>query len=466
MRLINIHTLELREFTGQPPPYIILSHRWTSNEPTYKQFRKRNPEQEEEKDGKEKGKAEGNTLTDNRKIEDFCVFVQEQQFRQTSHNILRTYNDIDAGTLVQWVWVDTVCIDKRSSAELSEAINSMWQWYARADRCIVYLSDVESTAGKGRFSKTRPKRADLDQWIQFELSAWFTRGWTLQELLAPRSVTFCDQHWSIIGALLNFHPSQFRHIGLAQHVSSASGIEQRYLPGSYSAKTVQGACVAEKFNWAARRRTTRPEDMAYCLLRLLDINMPLLYGEGSQKAFLRLQHEIIRQSDDESIFAWQISARPNQPFGLLAPDVSWFERTRKAEKIVGRDTDYQSRPPYAVTNKGILLETLAFKVTRSRFHEDISGRMESLVFHFAALDPEDPDGPDDLVYMIKLNCRSATRHSRFEKTESCNIILRGGRDNRVWRVIANTLHPDVRVVKDDSIQARFMIKPTSDWPEY
>ena len=179
----------------------------------------------------------------------------------------------------QWIWIDTCCIDKSSSAELSEAINSMFQWYQNAELCYAYLQDVSIQHGLS-------PNFNFAKW--FRKSRWFQRGWTLQELLAPRYMVFLDTHWRSIGTR-----SQ-----LMADISTATTIPPHHIV-SYS-----HCSVAQKMSWAAHRVTTCLEDQAYCLLGLFDISMPLLYGEGP-KAFERLQGEILKLSDDETIFAWK-----------------------------------------------------------------------------------------------------------------------------------------------------------------
>ena len=183
------------------------------------------------------------------------------------------------------------CIDKSSSSEQSEAINSMFAWYKAAQLCVVTLVDV----------------SDPDDLDQFGKSVWFTRGWTLQELLAPAAVKFYTNDWRFIGE---------KDSHLAAKVSQVTGIPQRMLR---SPDILHNVSVARRMSWAAGRQTSRIEDLAYCLLGIFDINMPLLYGEG-QKAFYRLQMEIMEQLDDESLFAWQddASTAESATHGLLA----------------------------------------------------------------------------------------------------------------------------------------------------
>jgi len=154
--------------------------------------------------------------------------------------------------------------------------------------CYAYLSDVVEI--------TPP--ATLSQ--QFKTSRWFTRGWTLQELLAPCSVRFYSAKWDHLG----------NREDLAQQITDTTRIEDDFLLGN----DIRFASIAKRFSWAALRETSRTEDIAYCLLGIFDVNMPLLYGEG-KKAFIRLQEEIMKSSSDYSLFAWGIIDQPggNEP---------------------------------------------------------------------------------------------------------------------------------------------------------
>ena len=178
-----------------------------------------------------------------------------------------------------YLWIDSCCIDKASSSELSEAINSMYLWYSRAKVCYAYLADVPSV-----------EDLDADK-SAFRSSRWFKRGWTLQELIAPLSVTFLAMDWKEIGA---------KH-SLACLVEDITSIPQEAL---LHMRSLDEFSVAQRLSWAARRETTREEDRAYSLLGIFDINMPTLYGEGT-RAFRRLQEEIVRRIPDLSLFAWR-----------------------------------------------------------------------------------------------------------------------------------------------------------------
>ena len=158
-------------------------------------------------------------------------------------------------------------------------------------------------------------------------SRWFSRRWTLQELLAPQALQFYDQNWTIIGTQKS----------LADHISTAAGFA--YPPTATS--------VAAKMSWAFKSETTRPENIAYCLLGLLDVNMPLLYGEGD-KAFLRLQQEIIKSSNDQFIFAW---TREDSLFnGIIAYSPADF---KDSVNVMPDEIPGLPQSPYSTTKLGI-----------------------------------------------------------------------------------------------------------------
>ncbi|KIN98173.1 hypothetical protein M404DRAFT_63384, partial [Pisolithus tinctorius Marx 270] len=183
---------------------------------------------------------------------------------------------------LDWLWVDTCCIDRRGSAELSEAINSMYVWYADSDRCYAFLHDTEASA--------LPTDRD-DKFTEFSgWPKWFSRGWTLQELVAPVNVHFLNQKWEYIGDKQGCTPS----------LSVITRISVDVLKEGLGRTSPS---VAQIMSWAADRTTAREEDRAYSMLGLLGVHMPILYGEG-KNAFLRLQLEVIRTANDQSIFAW------------------------------------------------------------------------------------------------------------------------------------------------------------------
>ncbi|PHH76283.1 hypothetical protein CDD80_1664 [Ophiocordyceps camponoti-rufipedis] len=280
MRLLRTDNLTVCEFAyGYVPEYAILSHRWGRDEVTLQDVQARDRSKE------------GFT-----KIERCCARAREDGFR--------------------YVWIDTCCIDKTSSAELSEAINSMFVWYYRADRCYVHLADV-------------PFRSIGE-------SAWFTRGWTLQELLAPPECHFLDESWAHIGTKTL----------LQQAISDRTGIPLDILSGDTD---IEKASIAQKMSWAAKRETTRVEDRAYSLLGVFGINMPLIYGEG-ERAFFRLQEEIMKVSDDHSLFAWE---SPDARGGLLATSPAAFLQCGSIVPYNPFDTPHG---PWTVSSRGVYVD--------------------------------------------------------------------------------------------------------------
>jgi hypothetical protein len=230
MRLLNANTYEVREFFSNIPRYAILSHTWS----------------EESKDE---------------------ISYQDignlDQARQKAH----AFSKIEwcahyaISKSLQWIWVDTCCIDKSSTTELSEAIISMYKWYEEADTCFVYLEGV----GPGQNNLTTAR--------------WFTRGWTLQELLAPRKMEFFNGSWDHIGT----------RDRLKDPIARATGIPRDVISKQRSHSLISADV---KFSWAANRETTRPEDWVYSLCGIFDVSMGPLYGEGKTRAFNRLMEEI------------------------------------------------------------------------------------------------------------------------------------------------------------------------------
>ena len=253
MRLLRLgdHGMPyLTEFSGNkiPHPYAILSHTWRldGDEVTFKDVL----------EGTSKDKAGYDKIR-------FCA-------EQAAYDGL------------QYFWVDTCSIDKSSSAELQEAINSMFHWYRNAAKCYVYLSDVPNPAfdANDNFNQLPYESA-------FRQSRWFTRGWTLQELLAPASVEFFSQDGKRLGDKES----------LQRQIHEITGIA---LPALQGTTPLSQFSVDERFRWAQSRQTTREEDWAYSLLGIFDIFMPLIYGEGREKAVVRLRKEIKEASKGKS----------------------------------------------------------------------------------------------------------------------------------------------------------------------
>jgi hypothetical protein len=174
---------------------------------------------------------------------------------------------------LQYFWVDTCCIDKSSSTELTEAINSMFRWYQNAAKCYVYLSDVSISS----LDLGDPSSQQI--WKPAVLrSRWFTRGWTLQELISPKSVEF----FSVDGEQLG------DKVSLMEDIHNKTGISIQALQGS----PLSEFSIDERMSWAAGRETKREENAVYSLLGIFDVYMPLIYGERKEKALARLQKEI------------------------------------------------------------------------------------------------------------------------------------------------------------------------------
>ena len=178
---------------------------------------------------------------------------------------------------LQYFWIDTCCIDKSNSTELQEAINSMFCWYRNAAKCYVYLADVSRPA---LGTDSRPSQPPWES--SFRKSRWFTRGWTLQELVAPALVEFFSKEGERLG----------NKRSLERHIHEVTGIPVKALQGS----PLSDFSIPERMIWAETRDTTRKEDKAYSLLGIFNVHMPLIYGEGGENAFKRLREEIDRAS--------------------------------------------------------------------------------------------------------------------------------------------------------------------------
>ena len=237
-----------------------------------------------------------------------------------------------------YVWIDTCCIDKSSSAELSEAINSMYTWYSASKFCYAYLSDLPTGCGP----------ASEEQRSTFSDSRWLTRGWTLQELLAPENVIFFASDWSYFGTRGSQSMQMYAEAPLTEWIASTTSIDS----GAMVDRDLSPYSVAPKMSWALQRKPTQMEDMGYCLLGLFDVNMPLLCGEG-HRAFKRLQEEIIRNTDDHTIFAWDNDVKPSARLdSFLAPSPLALHSAASTVQ----STSSTSHRPYVIANKGPQIE--------------------------------------------------------------------------------------------------------------
>ncbi|RYO67541.1 hypothetical protein AA0113_g4585 [Alternaria arborescens] len=307
MRLLNVHTFELETFFDNIPQYATLSHCWEDEEVVFSDL------DDLEQARKKKGFA---------KVQKICELASEDGF--------------------EYAWIDTCCIDKSSSAELSEAINSMFAWYKNCGRCYGFLTDVEF---EGAFTEITV----TEQFNILSTSKWFTRAWTLQELLAPR-----DSVWSRASGMY-FYSRDWRLLGnkttLTEVISIITRVPFRYLLGD----ALGTASISMRMSWAAGRQATRGEDIAYSLLGIFDVSMPLLYGEGKTKAFWRLQEEIMKLSEDETLFAW----RKTHPFSdshVFANEPNDFI---EAGRLMPFESEF-SPPPYTMTHRGLRISLPLF----------------------------------------------------------------------------------------------------------
>ena len=375
--------------TNDIPPYAILSHTWNEDEEvTYEEL----------------VAGRGKTKAGYAKIRSCGARADEDR--------------------IQYLWVDTCCIDKSSSAELSESLNSMYSWYQKAQVCYAYLDDWKSDSdwvdlvsleqaeesidgaededyesqkqdsdegdqisSKGYSDieeefETKPWRlhehslpqadtiaqketsssevgseprlqsfvSDIDQTPKAQSLKWFTRGWTLQELIAPYEVKFYNRHWDFKGAKSD--------LVVVEQLSRITGIPSDVL-GKKDERALRRTCLGQRMSWAASRQTSREEDIAYCLLGIFDVHMPMLYGEG-RNAFLRLQEEILKHSTDLSIFGWTDTSQDHfkQEYrGLLSRHPREFHRLKKCQLL---SSQFENTNEIAMTNKGVRFNTSLF----------------------------------------------------------------------------------------------------------
>ncbi|KAH8588953.1 heterokaryon incompatibility protein-domain-containing protein [Bisporella sp. PMI_857] len=247
MRLLNTETFEVEEFIDNSGlKYAILSHTWGKDEISFQNIQA----------------------------------LKAAEKRTTGFSKIVNASNVAKSHGYSYIWIDTCCIDKHSSAELSEAINSMYRYYKESCVCYVYFADFFGD----KLGVTKAEKQALRS------TRWFSRGWTLQELIAPSKVEFYSADWKFLGTKKD----------IQYLLSDITGIDLLVLNGGDPMKV----SVARKMSWAAKRETTRIEDTAYCLMGLFNVHMPLLYGEGT-KSFFRLQNEILKDTNDQSIFVWQ-----------------------------------------------------------------------------------------------------------------------------------------------------------------
>jgi len=355
MRLLNTDTHKLEYFEGDPPSYAILSHRWGKEEVLFRDL--------------ENDTARAKSSYS--KIERTCALAAQMG--------------------IGYAWIDTCCINKSDSAELSESINSMYLWYEESTVCYVYLGDLSSTWRSTLDLTVEDEKRESTEWLlgqgallggsgnSFQRCEWFSRGWTLQELLAPQAVVFVNEVWEEVGTKLT----------LWEFITERTGIPGVILHG----EDVQSASVAQRMSWAADRKTSRIEDEAYCLMGLFGVNMPLLYGER-HNAFLRLQQEIIKVSNDYSILAWNLDSddllymKPGVDGSLLAPSPFQFKYSWSVQG--------SEEPPEAITttSQGIHLSLRLDEGVVSR------SRARGAWLPCTYMDKESPDGRRPVVIFL------------------------------------------------------------------
>lgn len=309
MWLLNARTRQLESFNDEDARsqgYAILSHVWEKEEVTFSDIQ--------------------------------CLesHKHKQGYRKLDLTCLQALED-----KLSYVWLDTCCIDKSSSAELSEAINSMFKWYRDSAICYVYLADCIALTELAR-------------------SRWFARGWTLQELISPYKMLFFGKDWNSLGT----------KDGLCIDLERITTIPREILRRT---QYLRETSVAKRMSWAADRETTRPEDIAYCLLGIFDVNIPLLYGEGGVKAFRRLQEAIMRSSTDHSILVWQ--PRDRYDGGVLASSPFSYRYSGRVVQDLSHIPD-----SYELNNAGIRInlpladwQNKHFVLLDCRYEDDFCG---------------------------------------------------------------------------------------------
>ena len=313
MRILDTHTGQFKDIDPNNGgiKYAILSHTWDrTGEQTYRKLRKIQkryaPDDDSSSDEDNSSPHQSRVRahppsTSNKpplspiwndqklspKIREACRVARENGYR--------------------YLWIDSCCIDKTSSSELSESINSMYLWYTLAHVCYAFLPDVPA------------KEDHVSAGSCFRKSRWFTRGWTLQELIAPVDVRFLSMEWMFIGS----------KDSLADLVVDITKIQHDAL---LNLGSLDEFSIAQRLSWAAERQTTRVEDRAYSLLGIFDINMPTLYGEG-WRALRRLQEEIMRRTPDQSLFAWMWSGPLDPSYLPLGPHITDPDEGKKVSVL-------------------------------------------------------------------------------------------------------------------------------------
>ncbi|OQN96228.1 hypothetical protein B0A48_17790 [Cryoendolithus antarcticus] len=399
MRLLNVDTFKLHDFLDDKrPPYVIASHRWLDGETTFQKVR----------DG------EDTDAPGYKKVEAFAHFVREHT------------------PAIKWLWVDTCCINKDSAAELSESINCMFGWYRDAAICVAFVSDVGTGDG-------------LDA---FDRSAWFKRGWTLQELLAPRLVVFVTNSWDIIGHKGNAKADCMEFVGpdLTARISVITGIAETVLH-DYDASGYVSA--NEKMAWMTGRATTRSEDIWYALYGILDLHLGANYGERSEGAKQRL----LTALGERAHVAERNAARFDRIKAWLSPPDPWTNH-HTARNVHEPHTgawllrhekylDWKQGSTQVLwvhgkpgSGKTVLCSTAIEDMEKhcSRFTND-----GHAIFYFTFTDTSKQTLDDLLVSLVAQLCWRGPGFEMLEKAHDRPARTRPGRDDLTRMLLASVL---------------------------
>ena len=374
------------------------------------------------------GNAERNGIEVFKKIQELCDRLSDQDHCATDLVKLVKFCEAALRYKCDYVWLDTGCINKQSSAELEESIRSMFSWYRNSKMCIVHLSQTSTLS-------------DMAQ------DPWFTRGWTLQELLAPTAMKFFSKSWHPLTSMRNDKVWDHKSgIPLWKTISKITQIPVVQLLG-FKPGTIN---IRERMVWASRRKTTRIEDMAYCLIGIFNIPLSIAYGEG-QMAFYRLQVEILQHSHDRGLFAWNGSASSRNSMFAAGPEaffpLRWSLLT--TEEDIG-----SADPTYMLTNYGLRIPLSIYEVQRieavdmdngvqSTYKLEAQGLLGKIEVAFDKSLSEDTkltigilgNGPDDVSLAIVLISSKigSIQYERMPtnviKLPSCNV------KREAWKVI-------------------------------
>ena len=322
---VEIDLVERRDLK-QDTPYAIISHRCTPFDVTHSSWKENRSAIEGLINAKRRNQAE---RRDQAKEQDEPFKIKYDDHPGQSKVAVSCLLALQDS--INHIWLDGPCINKHGEDgnEFKREIASMYRYYRDAEHCYVLLNDVSTQANARDMindisspANARDMEHDPKRWRcrinLFKNSEWFTRGWTLQELLASGSIKFYDHHWNLMGDKQQ----------MIDDIVATTGIHHQYL-NAQAQDNIGRACTAVKMSWAANRTVNEGEEMAYCLLGLFELKMPEIPGEG-EIGFMRLQQLIVDQRPfDESIFAWYVTPEELElsSYGLLAPWVSCFRRS-------------------------------------------------------------------------------------------------------------------------------------------